>query len=84
MTYDKKISARRWIWIRIRIQEYEKENSLVRVLKKKNKKNLQLKKKFIKNYNLPISKASMKDVQATRKAFSPQKRTSSASKHEIS
>ncbi len=39
---------------------------------------------FFKNYNLPIPKASIKDSQATEEAFSPQKRTSSTSKHEIS
>jgi hypothetical protein len=54
-------------------------------------KKLQLKNNdyfFIKNWNLPgyctYPLASIKDVQATGEAFSPQKRTSSTSKHEIS
>ncbi len=49
---------------------------------RKLKKNLQLQKKlnifFIKHCNLPIQDC-IKDIQATEKAFSPQKRTSSTS-----
>jgi hypothetical protein len=54
---------------------------------KKNEKNLQLKK--IKHFLVKIAvyctypKASIKDVPATEEAFSPQKRTSSTSKHKI-
>jgi hypothetical protein len=55
----------------------------------KNLKNVQQKKKFdirIFNQKLLFSYpyASINDVQATGEAFSPQKRTSSTSKHEIS
>jgi hypothetical protein len=39
---------------------------------------------LIKNWNLPIPKTSIKDFLAPEEAFSPQKRTSSTSKHEIS
>jgi hypothetical protein len=39
---------------------------------------------FIKICNLVIRKASIKDTQATGEACSPQKRTSSTSKHENS
>jgi hypothetical protein len=54
----------------------------------KNRKNLQLEKItihffWIKNYKLPIPGPPIKDVQAAEEAFSPQKRTSSTSKHEI-
>ncbi len=39
---------------------------------------------FDQKLQFTCPKASLKDVQATKEAFSPQKRTSSASKHEIS
>ncbi len=43
------------------------------------------KKKFwIKNYNLHIPQASIKDVKVTEEALSSQNSTSSTSKHEIS
>ncbi len=51
-----------------------------RVFMTKNWKNLQLIKKCTIQY---LPQASIKDVLATREAFSPQKRTSSTSKHEI-
>jgi hypothetical protein len=51
------------------------------------KKNLKLKK--LKNFldqslEFTYSKASIKEVQVTKEAFSSQKRTSSTSKHKIS
>jgi hypothetical protein len=45
----------------------------------KNLKNLHL----IKKCAIYLPQASIKDVPATREAFSPQKRKSSTSKHEI-
>jgi hypothetical protein len=39
---------------------------------------------LIKNCNLLISRASTKNAESTGEAFSPQKRTSSTSNHEIS
>jgi hypothetical protein len=66
----------------------ETENrSISRVLMTKNWEKLQLKKNFIFFYQklqFTYPLASIKDVQATGEAFSPQKRTSSTSKHEIS
>jgi hypothetical protein len=38
----------------------------------------------IKNYHLSIPRPPEKDVEDTEEAFSPQKRTTSTSKHEIS
>jgi hypothetical protein len=50
-------------------------------------KKLQLKKILnfflINNYNLPIPRASIKNVQVTEEAFSSQKRSSNTSKHEL-
>jgi hypothetical protein len=48
-------------------------------LKLKKVKNIFL----IKNYNSPFPRPPIKDVQAAEEAFSPQKRTSSTSTHEI-
>jgi hypothetical protein len=57
---------------------------LVRVNPKTGKKYTAEKIFFHQKLQFTYPYASIKDVQAARKAFSPQKRTSSASKHEIS
>jgi hypothetical protein len=75
-----------WIrihWIRIRIQHFKWSGS--RVLMTNNWKKYSWKKIYLFFDQIAIdwSLGLLKDVQAILEAFSPQKRTSSTSKHEI-
>jgi hypothetical protein len=75
------------IWIRIRIQHFRLNSDpdpgfwWTKIWK-----NLQLKKKLNFQIKLQLTHPldSIKDIQATEEAFSPQKRTSSTSRHKIS